>query len=319
MDGILNIYKEKGFTSHDVVAKMRGILKQKKIGHTGTLDPDAVGVLPVCLGKGTKLCSLLTDWDKQYEAVLLLGVTTDTEDITGEVLAKQPCTCNEKEVLEAISSFLGFYEQIPPMYSAKKVNGKKLYELAREGKTIERKAARVEIIDIEVKEIALPTVRFTVTCSKGTYIRSLCRDIGEKLGCGGCMSSLKRIRTGGFAIDSAITLGQLEEIRDAGEIERYLVPVESVLDVYKKAQVYKKFEKLLYNGNPLLTSQFKIASEKNARNLEESKTKIVEEREGKEEKEKRDKVRMYDTKGNFIGLYAYVKEKQQWKPEKMFL
>lgn len=295
MDGILNIYKEKGFTSHDVVAKMRGILRQKKIGHTGTLDPAAVGVLPVCLGKGTKLCSLLTDWDKQYEAVLRLGITTDTEDMTGEVLTNQPCTSSEDEVQKAILSFLGSYEQIPPMYSARKVNGKKLYELAREGKVIERKATKVTITNIEIKEISLPEVIFTVTCSKGTYIRSLCRDIGEKLGCGGCMADLKRIRTGNFSIDSALTLGQLEEIRDRKEIDKYLVSVEDVLNIYEKAQVYKKFEKLLYNGNPLLTSQFKMAGEG------------------------REKLRMYDTKGNFIGLYAYVQEKKQWKPEKMFL
>lgn len=295
MDGILNIYKEKGFTSHDVVAKMRGILRQKKIGHTGTLDPDAVGVLPVCLGKGTKLCSLLTDWDKQYEAVLRLGITTDTEDMTGEILTNKPCALSEEEVQKAILSFLGAYDQIPPMYSARKVNGKKLYELAREGKVIERKAAKVTITDIEIKEISLPEVIFTVTCSKGTYIRSLCRDIGEKLGCGGCMADLKRIRTGNFSIDSAITLGQLEEIRDRGEIDKYLVSVEDVLNVYEKAQIYKKFEKLLYNGNPLLTSQFKMAGEG------------------------REKLRMYDTKENFIGLYAYVQKKKQWKPEKMFL
>ncbi len=298
MDGILNIYKEKGFTSHDVVAKMRGILRQKKIGHTGTLDPDAVGVLPVCLGKGTKLCSLLTDWDKQYEAVLRLGITTDTEDMTGKVRERKPCTSSEEEVREAILSFIGSYDQVPPMYSAKKVNGKKLYELAREGKVIERKASRVEIIDIEIKEISLPEVIFTVTCSKGTYIRSLCRDIGEKLGCGACMASLKRIRTGNFTIDSAITLGQLEEIRDRGEVENYLVSVEDVLDIYKKAQVYKKFEKLLYNGNPLLSSQFQVTGE---------------------EKKKLKKLRMYDAEGNFIGLYAYIQEKKQWKPEKMFL
>ncbi len=343
MDGILNIYKEKGFTSHDVVAKMRGILKQKKIGHTGTLDPDAVGVLPVCLGKGTKLCSLLTDWDKQYEAVLRLGITTDTEDMSGEILTDKPCDCDKEQVREAIVSFIGSYDQVPPMYSAKKVNGKKLYELAREGKTIERKAANVKIIDIEIKDISLPNVTFTVTCSKGTYIRSLCRDIGEKIGCGGCMADLKRIRTGGFTIDSAITLTQLEEIRDKGEVANYIVPVESVLSVYKKAQVYKKFEKLLYNGNPLLTSQFKI---ENAQVNVQANTKIdvqtnvktdaqenvktdtktgAQKREQQEQQkeqngqEKREKVRMYDTKGNFIGLYAYVREKQQWKPEKMFL
>lgn len=186
--GIINVYKEKGFTSHDVVAKLRGIVGQKKIGHTGTLDPDATGVLPVCLGKATKLCDLLTDKNKTYEAVLLLGKTTDTQDITGEVLEEKSTEAlTEEKVREAIEGFIGDYEQIPPMYSALKVNGKKLYELAREGKVIERKARPVKILDIQILEIDLPKVRMEVSCSKGTYIRTLCHDIGEKLGCGGCM------------------------------------------------------------------------------------------------------------------------------------
>ena len=197
--GIINVYKEKGFTSHDVVAKLRGIVGQKKIGHTGTLDPDATGVLPVCLGKATKLCDLLTDKNKTYEAVLLLGKTTDTQDITGEVLEEKSTEAlTEEKVREAIEGFIGDYEQIPPMYSALKVNGKKLYELAREGKVIERKARPVKILDIQILEIDFPKVRMEVSCSKGTYIRTLCHDIGEKLGCGGCMESLIRTRVSTF-------------------------------------------------------------------------------------------------------------------------
>lgn len=158
--GIINVYKEKGFTSHDVVAKLRGIVGQKKIGHTGTLDPDATGVLPVCLGKATKLCDLLTDKNKTYEAVLLLGKTTDTQDITGEVLEEKSTEAlTEEKVREAIEGFIGDYEQIPPMYSALKVNGKKLYELAREGKVVERKARPVKILDIRIIEMDLPRVR----------------------------------------------------------------------------------------------------------------------------------------------------------------
>ena len=200
--GIINVYKEKGFTSHDVVAKLRGIVGQKKIGHTGTLDPDATGVLPVCLGKATKLCDLLTDKNKTYEAVLLLGKTTDTQDITGEVLEEKSTEAlTEEKVREAIEGFIGDYEQIPPMYSALKVNGKKLYELAREGKVIERKARPVKILDIQILEIDLPKVRMEVSCSKGTYIRTLCHDIGEKLGCGGCMESLIRTRVSTFRIE----------------------------------------------------------------------------------------------------------------------
>ena len=166
--GVINIYKEKGYTSHDIVAKLRGILRQKKIGHTGTLDPDAEGVLPVCLGGGTRLCDMLTDKDKTYRAVMLLGKETDTQDISGTVLKEMSVTVTEEQVKAAAESFIGDYEQIPPMYSALKVNGKKLYELAREGKTIERAARPVRILELTIEEINLPRVTMTVTCSKGT-------------------------------------------------------------------------------------------------------------------------------------------------------
>ena len=164
--GIINVYKEKGFTSHDVVAKLRGIVGQKKIGHTGTLDPDATGVLPVCLGKATKLCDLLTDKDKTYEAVMLLGMTTDTQDVTGRILEERSTeTLTADKVREVIRSFIGDYDQIPPMYSALKVNGKKLYELAREGKVVERKARPVKILDIRIIEMDLKA-------SLGLYART---------------------------------------------------------------------------------------------------------------------------------------------------
>ena len=159
INGVINIYKERGFTSHDVVAKLRGILKQKKIGHTGTLDPDAEGVLPVCLGKGTRLCDMLTDHSKVYEAVLLLGQSTDTQDVSGTVLQEASVEVSEEEVREAIMSFVGPYDQIPPMYSALKVNGQKLCDLARAGKEVERKARPVEIYEIQIEEIYLPRVR----------------------------------------------------------------------------------------------------------------------------------------------------------------
>ena len=193
-NGVIIVNKEKGFTSHDVVAKLRGILKQKKIGHTGTLDPDATGVLPVCLGHATKLCDMLTDKDKTYETVMLLGSVTDTQDISGQVLKsvdvdslRDNGELTDDQILEVIESFVGDYNQIPPMYSALKVNGKKLYELAREGIEIERKARLVKILAIENVRIEFPRVYMTVSCSKGTYIRTLCHDIGEKLMCGACM------------------------------------------------------------------------------------------------------------------------------------
>ena len=172
INGVINVYKEKGYTSHDVVAKLRGILRQKKIGHTGTLDPEAEGVLPVCLGKATKLCELLTDKTKTYEAVLRLGIVTDTQDMTGKVLEEHPVSVTDEEVERTILSFLGDQEQIPPMYSALKVNGRKLYELAREGKEVERKPRKVTLYEIKILEMNLPLVRFSVTCSKGTYIRT---------------------------------------------------------------------------------------------------------------------------------------------------
>lgn len=216
--GVINIYKEAGYTSHDVVAKLRGILKQKKIGHTGTLDPAAEGVLPVCLGKGTKLCDMLTDKTKTYRAVLLLGLETDTQDTTGTVLQEQSTeSLTESEVRTAVESFVGPYAQMPPMYSALKVNGKKLYELAREGKEIEREARPVEIFSLTIEEIQLPRVTMSVKCSKGTYIRTLCHDIGEKLGCGGCMEYLLRTQVGPFYIEESSKTFRCRNVERCGE------------------------------------------------------------------------------------------------------
>ena len=196
--GIINVYKEAGYTSFDVVAKLRGILHIKKIGHTGTLDPDAVGVLPICIGKATKVCDMLTNTDKTYVATLLMGVSTDTYDISGTILDEKEVNVTPEMVEKTIKSFIGEQDQIPPMYSAIKVNGKKLYELAREGKVIERKARRINIYNIEIIDINLPRVKMRIDCSKGTYIRSLCNDIGEKLGCHGCMDiAMDRIRHSG--------------------------------------------------------------------------------------------------------------------------
>ena len=227
--GIIVIHKEKGFTSHDVVAKLRGILHMKKIGHTGTLDPDATGVLPVALGKGTKLVDLLTDKEKTYEAVLHLGIDTDTQDMSGTVLEERPVNVTEEEVRKVLKSFVGEQLQVPPMYSALKVNGKKLYELAREGKTVERKARPVCFYEIEPLEFHLPLVKIRVTCSKGTYIRTLCHDIGEKLGCGGCMEELLRSRVGRYSLFESHTLAQVEAAVADGTVQDMIDPVEAVL------------------------------------------------------------------------------------------
>ena len=280
--GIINVYKEKGFTSHDVVAKLRGIVGQKKIGHTGTLDPDATGVLPVCLGKATKLCDLLTDKNKTYEAVLLLGKTTDTQDITGEVLEEKSTEAlTEEKVREAIEGFIGDYEQIPPMYSALKVNGKKLYELAREGKVIERKARPVKILDIQILEIDLPKVRMEVSCSKGTYIRTLCHDIGEKLGCGGCMESLIRTRVSTFRIEDAKTLDEIETLKQEGKLAELLVPIDAMFPFYPKITVKDDWKAFAKNGNPLDLKMLKEAC-------------------GQDEETQ---VRLYDKSGKFIAIY----------------
>ena len=260
ISGILNIYKEKGYTSHDVVARLRGIVGQKKIGHTGTLDPEAEGVLPVCLGRATKVCDLLTDKDKTYEAVLLLGKTTDTQDATGQVLSERPLLSADGKITpetaeECVLSFVGQYDQVPPMYSALKVGGKKLYELAREGKTIERKSRRVMIGGIRILEMDLPRIHMVVECSKGTYIRTLCHDIGEKLGCGGCMEHLKRLRVGRFAAQDGLRLDQVEEKKAEGTLEQWILPIERALDEYPALFTSARGDKALHNGNPCFPGQ----------------------------------------------------------------
>ncbi len=249
MNGILNIYKEAGFTSHDVVAKLRGILKQKKIGHTGTLDPDAEGVLPVCVGNATKLCGLLTEKEKTYEAVLLLGQETDTQDISGKILRTEEVKVSPEAVREAVESFQGSYDQVPPMYSALKIKGKKLYELAREGKVVERKARTVFLREISISRMELPEVSFAVTCSSGTYIRTLCHDIGQKLGCGGCMKSLLRTRVERFVIRDSLRLSQIEEKMAEGRIGDCLIPVDRMFGQYPKVQMKETGDRLVYNGN----------------------------------------------------------------------
>ena len=223
MDGVINVYKEAGWTSFDVVAKMRGILKIRKIGHTGTLDPAATGVLPVCVGKGTKKVESFMADDKVYRAVMLLGVVTDSQDMTGSILMRSEVNSTEAEAAEAVRSFIGGYDQLPPMYSAKKVNGKKLVDLARKGLEVERKPRFVNIMNIDIDEIELPRVTMTVTCSKGTYIRTLCHDIGQKLGCGAAMESLVRTRVGRFRIEDAVTLEQLEKFRDEDRLEEVVI------------------------------------------------------------------------------------------------
>ena len=240
INGIINVYKERGFTSFDVVAKLRGILHERKIGHTGTLDPEATGVLPICIGNATKVCELLTDKDKVYRTVMHLGITTDTQDMTGTVKedrSREAALLKEQTVEAAILQFVGDYEQIPPMYSALKVNGKKLCDLARAGIEVERKARTVKIFSIEIEKINLPYVTMQVHCSKGTYIRTLCADIGEVLGVGACMESLVRTRVSVFPLEEAHTLAEIEKIRDEGTLEELILPVDRVFEGKTKLTV----------------------------------------------------------------------------------
>ncbi len=294
--GIINIYKERGYTSHDVVGKLRGILKQKKIGHTGTLDPEAEGVLPVCLGKATKLCDLLTDKDKTYRAVLLLGKTTDTQDLTGTVLSEQPVSCTLEEAERAVYSFVGEYDQIPPMYSALKVNGQKLCDLARAGKKVERKARRVRIFEIRIEKVELPRITMEVTCSKGTYIRTLCEDIGNALGCGGCMESLLRTRVSRFTLKESVTLAEVERLRDEGRLFEKILPIDGMFEEALPGIVTEQGRKYLMNGNPLLFDQLLVKGSLSDGTM----------------------IRVYDKENRFYALYRYAEKEKRFCLVKMF-
>ncbi len=306
INGIINVYKEKGYTSHDAVAKLRGIINQKKIGHTGTLDPDAEGVLPVCLGNGTKLCDMLTDNNKTYEAVLLLGVITDTQDATGTVLTAHEVNVSRQQVEEAILSFIGEYDQLPPMYSAIKVNGKRLYELARAGKEIERATRKVWIHNIRIIELdeEKHQVKIEVDCSKGTYIRTLCHDIGARLLCGGCMKSLLRTRAGRFTIENSLKLSEIQDRMKQDQLQDYLVKVDDMFPDYTKIMVAEEYTKLICNGNSFQTKQIKEQSGGYGNSGTDGIT---------------DRVRVYDWRNQFIGIYQYDGEDKRFKPVKMFL
>ena len=295
VNGIINVYKEKGYTSFDVVAKLRGIFKQKKIGHTGTLDPDAEGVLPVCLGKATKVCDLLTDKSKEYEAVLLLGKVTDTQDITGTVLEEKDVKVTEEAVRETVLSFVGDYMQIPPMYSALKVNGKKLCDLAREGKTVERQARPVKILTIDILDVTLPRVRMRVRCSKGTYIRTLCKDIGEFLGCGAAMKTLVRTRVSEFFLEQALTLGQIEQAVKERKIQDYLIPIDAMFSNLKDCVVSDEALRLLLNGNCIARKDTSYQTPKD-----------------------KEQVRMYSMENEFYAIYEYRQKEDKYFVVKMF-
>ena len=374
MDGIININKERGFTSHDVVAKLRGILGIRKIGHTGTLDPDATGVLPVCVGRATKVCDVLTDRDKTYEAKVVLGITTDTLDTSGEIREIKAVNVDRDGLTAVLSHFKGEITQIPPMYSAVKINGKKLYEYAREGKEIERKERHVTIYELEllgddlfswepdksgsvqadlsvktnpdkhgkvdlsgsdmgIDVDRLPSFYIRIRCSKGTYIRTLCDDIGRELGCGACMASLVRTAVGRFGIDEALTLSEVEERvkshRDETDrcddsdkvMHDWILPVDRVFDGYPGMQVVEDGMKLLVNGNPLpdrLLQDYRKsdpAGDDQIAAVEDSSLYI---QDGSREKKNGNLVRIYGSDGDFYALYRYEKGRNIYKVEKYF-
>lgn len=276
MNGILNVYKNKGMSSFDVVRRIKFLAHEKKVGHTGTLDPEATGVLPVALGKATKTIDYIMNCNKTYEVKFLLGTKTTTYDLEGEVIDKKDTSfLTEEEVRDAVVSFIGEYDQVPPMYSALKQNGVRLYDLARQGIEVERKGRRIHILNIENVEIELPYVSMKVSCSKGTYIRSLCFDIGEKLNVGATMVELNRSETSVFKQEESVNIEDLTE----DNIQNYLISIEDALKFYPKLVVNSSFTKLLANG-----------------------VKVFDRRLTSETREKGVLYRVYDNEGIFIGL-----------------
>ena len=246
MNGIVIVDKPQGWTSQDVVSKLRGVFQTRRIGHGGTLDPLATGVLPVFVGRATRGVEFFEHADKTYEAVLKLGISTDTEDITGTVLEEKTVTVTEDQLLAVLAQFRGEIHQIPPMYSALKVNGQKLYDLARQGKEVERKSRKITIFRLECLEFQGDSARLLVHCSKGTYIRTLCKDIGNALGCGGCMAQLRRVQAGAYTIDKAVSLQTLIESQNPGV---FLAPVDSLFEAYPQVVLTANQEKRCRNGN----------------------------------------------------------------------
>ena len=361
MDGIINVYKEKGYTSHDVVARLRGITGERHIGHTGTLDPAAAGVLPMCLGTATKACELLTEKGKEYETVLLLGIETNTEDATGEIVSVGDVSnITDEMIYKAVKSFEGDISQVPPMFSATRINGQRYYDLARQGKEIEREAKQIHIDAIDMisdvtrcqlaekdlfkpfsdsmlarfaeepdpeegrwhwenndirkdenKDIPVIRVALRIACEKGTYIRTICADIGKKLGCGGCMERLLRTRSGAFSVQDSHSLAELEEIfsklniseENSASIDEskdilkdVLISADKCFMEYPALHCKEKFDSVLNNGNLMRMRHFK------------------------EYIEVPDAInRVYNSKNEFKALYEWVENRKLYKPVKVFI
>ncbi len=291
-NGILNINKPEGWTSQDVVAKLRGRLHIRRVGHTGTLDPMATGVLPVCFGKATRIIEYYDDDFKTYEAEMKLGMVTDTLDITGTVLETKPVDVSEEDVIQTIDSFRGWITQIPPKYSALKVNGKPLYKYAREGVEVEIKSRKIYVEDIQPVEVNLRENRilFRVTCSKGTYIRTICDDIGKKMGCGGTMTALQRIQSGCFRVEDARTLPEILEMTDE-ELERCVIPMDETLVHLGRIEL-KSMESVpfYYNGREIDTGYVNVLASPAVPEAMQKESRLG------------DKYRVYDQEGKFLGI-----------------
>jgi tRNA pseudouridine55 synthase len=300
LEGVLPVIKPVDFTSHDVVAKVRGILGIRRIGHTGTLDPKVTGVLPLCIGRATRVVEYIQDLPKQYEAVLTIGLATDTEDMTGIVISQvEHVQLTETEVKQAFAKFLGIIDQIPPMYSAIKVEGQRLYDLARQGQVIERKSRQVEIFELEIMhlnlELAHPQIKFRVKCSKGTYIRTLCVDVGRALGYPAVMSELIRTATGPIVLSQCITLDQLSELAKNGMVPSRMIATDAAIAHLPSWTV----------------------SEEEAIQAMQGKT-IHPETDSTERLINQEVVRLYSTSNRFLGIYRWHAEQNSITPEKVF-
>lgn len=249
MNGIILVDKPQDWTSHDVVAKLRGILHERRIGHSGTLDPLATGLLVVFVGRATRAVEFAEADSKEYIAGLRLGIATDTQDISGNIISRCDAIPARETVICAVNSFVGEIDQIPPMYSAIKVGGKKLYELARRGESVERKSRRISINSIDVVGEDGDDLLLKVSCSKGTYIRTLCHDIGEKLGCGACMSSLRRTAAGVFSIENAHSIEEIQAAAASGDLQNFLLPLDTLFAQYPVLTVDENRTKRLKTGN----------------------------------------------------------------------
>ena len=311
-NGLLNVYKEPGYTSNDVVAKLRGILHQRKIGHTGTLDPDAVGVLVVCLGNGTRLCDMLTEHTKEYIAVCRLGVTTDTQDMSGTILEEQQVKVTTEQLHAAVMAFVGDYDQIPPMYSAIKIGGRKLYELAREGKEIERQPRPIHIDAISILDTSLlqsaHIFTMEVKCSKGTYIRTLCHDIGQRLGCGAAMQHLTRTAVGSFHLEDAVTLGRIEQLCDEGMLQDRIQSVEYLFRDLDEVQIIDVWRVQIANGNSFKPEQILSEAPLQEQDITDP-DKMYEDGE---------RVRVYGQDRTFYGIYRFNAKTISFHVEKFF-